>query len=114
MLNRVLFAIVVIGLVWGLEQVIVSPLETGAAYPEYSTLRSDPMGAMALYESLGKVMKVDRLYKSRMGTDPGPGTTIFVLGVDPVGWAKIELPTLKEYEELTSKGARLVIAFLPV
>jgi hypothetical protein len=57
-------------------------------------------------------MKVERLYKSR--TDRGPGTTIFVLGVDPVAWAKIDLPTLKEYEELTSKGARLVIAFLPV
>ncbi len=114
MLNKVLLALVVIGLVWGLEQVVVSPLETGAAYPEYSSLRSDPMGAMALYESLGKVMKVDRLYKSRMRGDPGPGTTIFVLGVDPVAWSKIEPPTLKEYEELTSKGARLVIAFLPV
>lgn len=114
MFSKIVFGIVVIGLVWGLEQVVVSPLETGAAYPEYSTLRSDPMGAMALYESLGKVMKVDRLYKSRMRSDPGPGTTIFVLGVDPAGWLKIELPTLKEYEDLTSKGARLVIAFLPV
>lgn len=114
MLNKVLLAIVVIGLLWGLEQVVVSPLETGAAYPEYSTLRSDPLGAMALYESLGKILKVDRLYKSRMSRDPGPGTTIFVLGVEPVGWSKIEMPTLKEYEELTGKGARLVIAFLPV
>src|ERR1700685_2984691 len=112
--NKDAGAVGVIGLVWGLEQVVVSPLETGAAYPEYSSLRSDPMGAMALYESLGKVMKVERLYKSRMHTDPGPGTTIFVLGVEPVGWSKIDLPTLKEYTELTSKGARLVIAFLPV
>ena len=69
---------------------------------------------MALYESLGQVVKVDRLYKSRMRADPGPGTTIFVLGVEPVAWAKLKNDTLKEYEELTSKGARLVIAFLPV
>jgi hypothetical protein len=106
--------IIVAALAWGLEQVVVSPLDTGAAYPEYSSLRSDPMGAMALYESLAKVVKVERLYKSRMRSDPGPGTTILVLGVEPVAWSKLKEDTLKEYEELTSKGARLVIAFLPV
>jgi len=114
MRNKIAGAVVVIGLVWGLEQVVVSPLETGAAYPEYSSLRSDPQGTMALYESLSKVMKVERLYKSRMRRDPGPGTTIFVLGIDPESWAQVKVETLKEYEELTSKGARLVIAFLPV
>jgi hypothetical protein len=97
-----------------LEQIVVSPLETGSAYPEYSTLRSDPVGTMALYESLSKVMHVERLYKSRMSSDPGPGTTIFVLGVDPVGWSQVKSETLKEYEDLTKRGARLVIAFLPV
>jgi hypothetical protein len=112
--NKIAASILVLGLVWGLEQMVVSPLETGAAYPEYSTLRSDPMGAMALYESLAKVVKVERLYKSRLRRDPGPGTTIFVLGVEPVGWSRIKEETLKEYEDLTSKGARLVIAFLPV
>src|SRR5271168_1473665 len=112
MRNKIAAAVLVMGLLWGLEQVVVSPLETGAVYPEYSSLRSDPMGAMALYESLAKVMKVERLYKSRLRSDPGPGTTIFVLGVDPFGWAAIKEDTLKEYAELTSKGARLVIAFL--
>src|SRR5580658_4075942 len=114
MRNKIAGAVVVIGVVWGWEQVVVSPLETGAAYPEYSSLRSDPQGTMALYESLSKVMKVERLYKSRMRRDPGPGTTIFVLGVDPEGWAQVKIETLKDYEELTGKGARLVIGFLPV
>jgi hypothetical protein len=114
MRSKVFMTVLIVALAWGLEQVVVSPLETGAAYPEYSSLRSDPMGTLALYESLGKVLKVDRLYKSRMRSDPGPGTTIFVLGVEPVGWAKLKTDTLKEYEALTAKGARLVIAFLPV
>lgn len=114
MRNKLAAVVIVLGLAWGLEQVVVSPLETGTAYPEYSTLRSDPMGAMALYESLAKVMYVERLYKSRMRSDPGPGTTIFVLGVEPEGWSQLKEDTFKEYEELTSKGARLVIAFLPV
>jgi hypothetical protein len=114
MRNKIAMAGLIVLLAWGLEQVVVSPLQTGAAYPEYSSLRSDPMGTLALYESLGKVVKVDRLYKSRMRADPGPGTTIFVLGVEPVAWAKLKNDTLKEYEDLTSKGARLVIAFLPI
>ena len=114
MRNKIVMAGLVVALAWGLEQVVVSPLETGAAYPAYSSLRSDPLGTLALYESLGKVMKVDRLYKSRLRSDPGPGTTVFVLGVEPVAWAKLKSDTLKEYEELTAKGARLVIAFLPV
>jgi len=114
MRNKIFMAALVVALAWGLEQVVVSPLETGKAYPEYSSLRSDPMGTLALYESLGQVVKVDRLYKSRMRADPGPRTTIFVLGVEPVAWAKLKSDTLKEYEELTTKGARLVIAFLPV
>jgi hypothetical protein len=112
--NKIAAAVIAVALLWGFEQVVVSPLDTGAAYPEYSSLRSDPVGALALYESLAKVMKVERLYKSRLRSDPGPGTTIFVLGVDPVGWSAIKEDTLKEYAELTSKGARLVIAFLPV
>jgi len=112
--NKILGLVLLLGFVWGLEQVIVSPLETGTAYPEYSSLRSDPLGAMALFESLAKVMKVERLYKSRLHSDPGLETTIFVLGVEPTGWYQVKSDTLKEYEELTSKGARLVIAFLPV
>ena len=112
--SKILGLILLLGFIWGLEQVIVSPIETGTAYPEYSSLRSDPMGAMALYESLAKVMKVERLYKPRLGSDPGPQTTIFVLGVEPTGWYQVKSDTLKEYEEVTSRGARLVIAFLPV
>jgi hypothetical protein len=112
--NKIAVAILVLGLLWGFEQVVVSPVETGAAYPEYSSLRSDPVGAMALYESLSRVMSVERLYKSRMRADPGPGTTIFVLGVDPLAWSQLKEETLNDYQDLTSKGARLVIAFLPV
>jgi hypothetical protein len=114
MLNKLAIVILLLALFWGFEQVVVSPLETGAVYPEYSSLRSDPRGALALYESLGKLLKVERLYKSRRQVEAGPGTTFFILGVDPEAWAKIKENTLKDYEKLTGTGARLVIAFLPV
>ena len=114
MVSKLVTMVIMIALVWGLTEVVVSPLETGAVYPEYSSLRSDPMGSLALYESFGKVLNVERLFKSRRQIDAGPGTTFFVLGVAPGAWAKLKDETLKEYEELTSHGARLVIAFLPV
>ena len=44
--------IAILGLLaWGLKEVLMTPLETGAVYPEYSTLRVDPMGSKALYDS---------------------------------------------------------------
>jgi hypothetical protein len=113
MLSKIALVVLVIALAWGLEEVVVAPLETGAVYPEYSSLRADPMGSMALYESLAQVVKVERLYKSRVQRDAGKGTTLFVLGVDPVGWSRLKTKTLEEYEHLTRKGARLVFAFLP-
>ncbi|HVO99917.1 MAG TPA: hypothetical protein VMT15_17715 [Bryobacteraceae bacterium] len=113
MRNKLAIAVLLVALAWGLEQVVVSPLETGAVYPEYSTLRADPMGAMALYESLARLTSVERLYKNRAQDDPGKGTTIFVLGVDPVAWSHVDSKTLEEYEKLTRNGARLVFAFLP-
>ena len=99
--------------VYGLEQVAISPLQTGDVYPPYSSLRSDPLGAKALYESLAALpdIKVERLYTERMTLG---GDTMFVLGVDPVGWSGVKDATLKEYEDLVQSGGRMVIAFLPV
>jgi uncharacterized protein DUF4350 len=101
-------------LVWGLEQVAVAPLETGEVYPPYSSLRSDPLGAKALYDSLAALpeLTVERLYKQR--TAVGAGAVLFILGVDPVGWSSVTEKTLTDYENLLSGGGRLVIAFLPV
>ena len=113
MRNKLAIAALLLALAWGLEQVVVAPLDTGAVYPEYSSLRADPMGTMALYESLSQVVKVERLFKTRAQEDPGKSTTILVLGVDPVAWSHLDEKVLEEYEKLTSKGARLVFAFLP-
>src|SRR5260370_3931421 len=101
-------------LAWGLEEVAVAPLETGEVYPPYSSLRSDPLGAKALYDSLAALpeVTVERLYKPR--TAIGAQTVLFILGVDPVGWSSVTEKTLTDYESLLGGGGGLVIAFLPV
>src|SRR5271154_454571 len=103
------------GLVWGLEQVALGPLETGDVYPPYSSLRTDPLGAKALYESLDATpgSAVERLYKERAVLD-GPGDAMLVWGGERAGWSGVKVKTLEEYEKLVERGGRLVIAFLPV
>jgi hypothetical protein len=107
--------VLVTALIWGLEQVAMGPIETGDVYPPYSSLRTDPLGAKALYESLEAIpgIAIERLYKERTTLD-GPGDAIFVLGVDPAGWSTVKEKTLEEYEKLVEHGGRLVIAFLAV
>jgi hypothetical protein len=100
-------------LAWGLEQVVVTPLETGEVYPPYSSLRVDPLGAKALYDSLAGVMEVERLYKQRTAL-ADPADTMLELGVDPVAWSGLDAETIDEYRKLVEHGGRLVIGFLPV
>ncbi len=100
-------------LAWGLEQVIVAPLQSGDIYPPYSSLRSDPLGARALYDSLGQVIGVERLYKDRR-TLSGSADAMLVLGVDPVAWSALDGETIDGYRKLVENGGRLIIGFLPV
>lgn len=100
-------------LAWALEQVVVTPLETGEVYPPYSSLRSDPLGAKALYESLASIVGVERLYKERASMSDA-GDAMLVLGVDPVAWSALDVETIDGYRKLVEHGGRLVIGFLPV
>jgi len=111
-----ILAIAMLGaLAWGLEQVAFTPLQTGEVYPPFSSLRADPLGAKALYESLAALpgIQIDRLYKQRQKLD-GPQDAMFVLGVDPGAWSRVDSKTLDEYVKLVHDGGRLVIGFLPV
>lgn len=97
-----------------LMRIATLPLESGEAYPAYSTLRADPRGTMALYESLVslKELRVDRNFQPLPKLKGAQGV-VFLLGTscrDAAGWSEEEL---KFYESLANEGARLVIAFLP-
>ena len=51
----------------GAWEVMIAPLITGEVYPAYSSLRTDPLGAKALFESLSEQpgLEVARLYRAR-------------------------------------------------
>ena len=104
-----------IALAWGLEQVAYAPLQTGDSYPPFSSMRSDPLGAKALYESLAALpgLTVNRLYKERP-TMEDPHEALLVMGLDPFAWSQLKDKQLEEYEKLVKDGGRLIIAFTPV
>jgi hypothetical protein len=106
----VLLAAVFIAGAW---DAMVAPLATGDVYPPYSTLRADPMGSRALFESLSEQsgLEVSRLYKAR--SPLATGTALFILGVDSVSWRTSQKAVLDDYEKLLKNGGRIVIAFLP-
>src|SRR5579862_5217559 len=84
----------------GAWEVMIAPLITGEVYPAYSSLRTDPLGAKALFESLSEQpgLDVTRLYRARSPLDSE--TTLFILGVDSVGWSDSSKPTVEDYERL--------------
>jgi len=90
----------------GLTELFLLRFESGVDYPEYSSLRSDPRGTMALYESLSGMpgLEVSRNLKPAE-TLKDSQATIFFLGVKSGG-------SVEAAGKLASGGARVVIGHL--
>ena len=97
---------------FGLVQLFRWRFEAGDVYPPYSSLRTDPMGTQALFESLQAIrgVSVERNYQPLERVKPGE-STIFYLGVDSGSLLRADL---SDFDKLTNAGARLVIGLLPV
>jgi hypothetical protein len=103
------------GFLYGLWDLYQLRFDAGDVYPRYSSLRADPMGAMAFYESIGQLpdMVAARNYLPLASLHKGKAT-VFFLGEDPFIFRVSSEDTLKEYEVLAAGGARVVIAMEPV
>lgn len=82
--------------------------ERGSSYPEYSSLRTDPMGTRVLYESLMRLgrLRVSRNYRPLELLETRDAT-ILVLGLkSPMGDEQAE-----RMLALAGKGNRVVVAY---
>ena len=110
-----MLAIALLGaFIYLLMRIATLPLESGEAYPAYSSLRADPRGTLALYESLAALseLHVTRNFQP-LPKLKGAQATLLLLGESyrqASTWSEEEL---KFYESLANQGARVVIAFLP-
>ncbi|HEV2688722.1 MAG TPA: hypothetical protein VGV35_09215 [Bryobacteraceae bacterium] len=116
--NRSLLVLVLIlsaVFLYGLWRLYDLRFSAGDIYPAYSSLRADPLGAMAFYESVGQLpdFTVTRNFLP-VPSMPKGTCTVFFLGEDPFTFRVSPEERLKEYEVLASGGARVVFAMAPV
>jgi hypothetical protein len=100
---------------FGITQLFQLRFAAGDVYPAYSSLRADPLGAMALYESLGKIpgLSVRRDF-SASNRLPGESNTVYLhLAGDRDEWDWVPEDLFQEIEGFLTRGGRLVITFYP-
>jgi len=99
----------------GLVRLFELRFEVGDVYPAYSTLRSDPLGAMALYESLGKVPGIStrRDFTTENRLPEEPHTAYLQLAGSVYDWDWVPADLSHDLEAFLNRGNRLVITFFP-
>jgi hypothetical protein len=110
-----LLLVVTAGFAYGLLRLFELRFAEGDIYPPYSSLRSDPMGAKALHDSLALLPGVSvtrnfRPLERLMCT----GCTVFLFGLEPFDFERQSDESFRELENLAKRGARVVIAMRPV
>jgi hypothetical protein len=100
---------------YGIVELFELRFETGDVYPAYSSLRADPLGTMAFYESLGKMpgVSVRRDISAENRLPDEPGTAYLHLAAEYGEWGYLSSDTLKEIKDFVNGGGRLVITYFP-
>ncbi|EEF60992.1 DUF4350 domain-containing protein [Pedosphaera parvula] len=99
----------------GIAQLFKLRFEGGDVYPEYSSLRPDPLGTSAYYESLERVpaLSVRRDYTTTDELPTGRNVAYLHLAGSSSDWAEIPQSTFNEIQSFLMRGGRLVVAFFP-
>ena len=100
----------------GLIQLFRLRFEAGDVYPPYSSLRADPIGTMALCESLEELpgLSVRRDYSYANRLPETPSTTYLHLGAQEYDWQELPVELFDEIESFAMRGGRLAVALAPV
>jgi hypothetical protein len=107
--NKALLFAILLAVVFaaGLTEIFLLRFESGEVYPEYSSLRSDPRGTRAFFESLALVPGLEvRRHREPLSTLKNFDGTLFYLGVSPKS-------NIEEATKIAAGGARVVLGFLP-
>ncbi len=112
----VLLPLIVALFAFGLAQLLRLRFETGDAYPPYSSLRSDPLGTRAFYQSLERLdrVAVERNHLPLEKRHDDAPTTLFLFGLDVTSMNYMMEQEVLDLETRVRAGERLVLTFLPV
>ena len=102
-------------MVGGVVRLFELRFERGDIYPPYSTLRSDPLGASALYESLDRVpgLTARRYFERTFKESDGRERTLMVLGLAPYGLERLSRTEFDTIQQFAYNGGRVVVAYAP-
>src|SRR5204863_2179127 len=105
----------VAALLLGIIQLFELRYEVGDVYPKYSSLRSDPLGTMAFFESVARLpgMTAQRDLSTSNRLPDGKQTAYFHLATTIDAWRQLPEETLRETERFAAAGGRLVITMFP-
>jgi hypothetical protein len=100
---------------YGLLRLFGFTFESGELYPAYSTLRTDPLGTKAFYESLNliKNLEVSRNYASFSKLPEGKNTALVFLGLAHDDLENTPKNLARTLDRFIQEGGRLIIAFAP-
>jgi hypothetical protein len=104
--TRILILLLAGGFAWGVVYLLNLQFASGEVYPEYSSLRADPLGSKLLFDTLVRVPGVSVMRSYSALADVEPGTTVLLLGWLPQGIAD-DAETLRKTAE---RGVRVVMA----
>ncbi len=101
--------------VFGLMHLFKLRFDVGDVYPNYSSLRADPLGTMAFCESLERMpgISVRRDFSANNQMPHGKETTYLHLGARTSAWRRLDEEVIKEIEGFVTSGGRLAITFFP-
>jgi hypothetical protein len=103
------------GFAFGLVQLFKLRFSTGDVYPEYSSLRSDPLGTMAFCESLERMpgLSVRRDFNAGNELPDGKDTAYLHLAAPTQEWTSLPADLAREIQHFLAAGGRLAITFFP-
>ena len=113
--HKILSAILVAGFLAGISHLMVLRFERGDVYPAYSSLRSDPVGTRAFYDSLENLsgIGVTRNYRPLESLGNGAGKTLFFIGAQLRAANDITLAEAQILDRFMSSGGRVVVTMMP-
>lgn len=100
----------------GVARLFTLRFEAGDIYPPYSSLRNDPLGTRALFESLNNLdsIRADRNFDLLQNIPPSSDACIFFIGLHPSRTKYLDKASFNMVERSVAGGGRAVISFLPV
>jgi hypothetical protein len=93
----------------GLVRLFTFRFETGDVYPAYSSLRTDPLGTRALYDSLAELGRSTRRNFRSIPELPAQPAALLYLGVPSGSLGRVDRRAVEAAEGIARAGGRVVL-----